>query len=79
MAAILVAAVLIVCTVLAKQGGGVPTDCKVSVWRGWGVCSDECAGLKCRHRIIRKEAQFGGKACPSLEMCRCVVPTFQLI
>mmetsp|Transcript_12574 Transcript_12574/g.28437 ORF Transcript_12574/g.28437 Transcript_12574/m.28437 type:complete len:848 (+) Transcript_12574:114-2657(+) len=42
-----------------------PTDCRVSDWGEWGVCSAECdGGIRARTRTVIEEARFGGAPCP---------------
>ena len=44
-----------------------PTDCAVSRWASWTVCTKSCGtGLQSRIRSIEREADAGGIPCPTV-------------
>merc|ERR550532_3505600 len=46
-------------------GGGPRVDCMVTRWSEWSECSKTCGkSYKSKTRIIKREAENGGKACP---------------
>jgi hypothetical protein len=44
-----------------------PVDCKVSLWGGWGVCSEDCdGGEQHRQRGVLVTPAHGGVPCPTV-------------
>lgn len=51
-------------------------DCVVSSWGEWSSCSASCGfGRKERRRLIKVEAQNGGRRCPKrlVQQIRCKI------
>lgn len=49
----------------------VPVDCVVSPWTLWQGCTAQCgAGSDSRSRYIIVKDQFGGRACPELNIIK---------
>ena len=46
-------------------------NCEVSEWNNWSECSATCGGgMQTRFRLVKKQAENGGKVCPSLTESR---------
>ena len=57
------------------QGTSTPEDCVFGAWKAWSPCSVTCGGgSQAGFRSIAREADYGGKACPSTSKSRTCSP-----